>query len=1043
MQQTKKTTQNSLFLVLFICLNLQAQLDEAYFSKLRTEKVTSHNSVNWVQFGPGMAGYCEHFWIHPTDDNFMYQSPDMFDSYYTSDNGESWKTLKDTDGTGQLMKRVRDITFSHQDENFGYAIDTRGKLLKTTDKGMNWQLQSVDFGGRHSKLIVDPTDDNIWYVGAGTFWDVKDYHRSVNNIQGHVYQYAEYGHVYKSTDKGVTWSKKTSGLPSSLDVARIVINPNNNNHIVMIAKSGLYISTDQGENWTKQSNNGLPNNLPKDLTSYYNEDTNEFILYLVEQAVYKTSGSSISSTGGIYKSIDAGLTWTSITGDLALDLTKVTNYTTRDKYFKAVAFWLEEEKSYIQTEYPVYPTSILPNYNRIVVNPLNKNEIYIGNNVKHDKSFGPGDIWKTEDGGTTWFPCAKTGPYWSEQKNKDYWDNRGVSMEVNTKFAHLQPEINRKEETWGNRFLNINSKGHVFICLDQQILKSTNNGASWEQIDDTETTEGSNHWIGRGGSNLPGRFMLLETGITDRKLFCSGEHGLWESAPLVDYPDKTKVAVKQLEGQINKGGAHSTASVAVDPKNPDIIYTLQFRQAHRGYFRKSIDAGQTWTNISEPLVYPPTNTSGDNLFQYSLNVDYNNTDNIYFTSIANPIAEVSSSKQPEDFTDTGVHKSTDGGYTWTTENTGLPADASVRRLKMDPSNPEILYAALNIGRNGGNGGLYKSTDKASSWIKMDIPSDIKAVNNVFIDRNTAHIFISCGDEEGELNEGGVWVSKDNGTTWSKIFDMPYVWQTEVSPVNSNIILVNVPLQHENKGSYPINPGAYMSRDAGLTWYKINNNIGRPDHITDLKPDPIDEDVIWCAHFGQSWSKATVNTELFDESIDFIDFKEKINPSTSIPIQVDYNTVDQRLLVAVLNSPSGKWLGNAKKTVSSEKSSTTLNISLSEIPDLGENYKVSISIRPVGGTSPDSDIVKKEAFSTITDDELSIIKTENSSFLLYPNPTKNQIHIETRKTNISWNLYDIFGVLRLKGQGSTIDVSELPSHVYLVKIENETFKIQKE
>jgi len=33
---------------------------------------------------------------------------------------------------------------------------------------------------------------------------------------------------------------------------------------------------------------------------------------------------------------------------------------------------------------------------------LNKNEIYIGNNVKHDKSFGLGDIWKTEDRGTTW-----------------------------------------------------------------------------------------------------------------------------------------------------------------------------------------------------------------------------------------------------------------------------------------------------------------------------------------------------------------------------------------------------------------------------------------------------------------------------------------------------------------------------------------------------------------------------------------------------------------------------------------------------------------
>lgn len=1042
MQRTKKSIHNLLFLFFFIGFNIYAQLDEAYFEKLRTEKVNSHNSVNWVQFGPGMAGYCEHFWIHPTDDNFMYQSPDMFDSYYTADGGESWKTLKDSDDTGQLMKRVRDITFSHQDENFGYAIDTRGNLLKTTDKGKNWVLQPVDFGGRHSKMVVDPTNDNNWYIGSGTFWDVKDYHRSVNNIQGHVYQYAQYGHVYKSTDKGVTWTKITAGLPSTLDVAQIVIDPTNTDRIVLIAKSGLYLSDDQGINWTKSTNNGLPNNLPKDLTSYYNSVTEEFIMYLVEQPVYSPNGSTISSTGGIFKSTDAGSSWSSITGNLALDLTQVTNYTTRDKYFKAVAFWLEEEKSYIETEYPDYPTSILPNYNRIVVNPLNKNEIYIGNNVKHDKSFGPGDIWKTEDGGTTWFPCAKTGPYWSEQKNKNYWDNRGVSMDVNTKFAHLQPEIDRNQETWGNRFLSINSQGHVFICLDQQVLKSTNNGTSWEQIDDTETSEGSDHWVGRGASNLPGRFMLLETGVTDRKLFCSGEHGLWESAPLGDFPDETKVAVKQLEGQVNAGGAHSTATVAVDPKNPDIIYTLQFRQSHRGFFRKSSDAGQTWTNISEPLVYSASNLSGDNLFQYSLTIDYNDTDNIYFTSIANAIAEVSSSKQPEDFTDTGVHKSTDGGYTWTTENTGLPADASVRRLKMDPSNPDILYAALNIGRNGGNGGLYKSTDKASSWVKMDIPSDIKAVNNVFIDRNTAHIFISCGDEEGELNEGGVWVSKDNGTTWSKIFDMPYVWQTEVSPVNSNIILVNVPLQHENKGSYPINPGAYMSRDAGLTWYKINNNIGRPDHITDLKPDPVDENVIWCAHFGQSWSKATINTALFEESINFIDFKNEINPSTSIPIEVNYNTLEDRLLVAILNSPSGKWLGNAKKTVSAENASTTLNISLAETPELRENYKVSISIRPIGGTSPDSDIVNEEKLLTITDDELSVVKTEKPVIKIYPNPAKETLFIKGTHIDKNWKVYNMFGTLLLEGKGDTVDISSLSLNLYLIKVEEKTFKIQK-
>jgi len=231
----------------------------------------------------------------------------------------------------------------------------------------------------------------------------------------------------------------------------------------------------------------------------------------------------------------------------------------------------------------------------------------------------------------------------------------------------------------------------------------------------------------------------------------------------------------------------------------------------------------------------------------------------------------------------------------------------------------------------------------------------------------------------------------------------------------------------------------MSRDAGLSWYKINNNIGRPDHITDLKPDPLDETVIWCAHFGQSWSKATIKTALFEESIDF---KNKINPSTSIPIEVNYNTLEDRLLVAILNSPSGQWLGNAKKTVTAENASTTLNISLAETPELGENYKVTISTRPIGGTSPDSDIVKEEELLTITDDELSVHKTEKPIIKFYPNPAKETLFIKETRANKNWKVYNMFGTLLLEGKGDTVDISSLSLNLSLIKIEETIFKIQK-
>ncbi|PKQ64269.1 hypothetical protein BZG02_05465 [Labilibaculum filiforme] len=830
-----------------------AQLDEVYFKKLQTEKVTSSDEVEWTQFGPGMSGYCEEFWCHPTDENVMFMSPDMYNSYGSWDNGKSWQTIKDVDGNGKDMRRIQSITFSHQNAKFGLAIDVRGHLYRSWDKGRNWQRDaSKDFGGKHSELAVDPSNDNNWYMGGGDFWNVKANHRSKDNTLGYVYPYAAYGHIYKSTDKGHTWQKKTNGLPSTLDVGKIIVDPTNSNNILAATNSGVYRSTDQGENWTL-SGSGLPNNLPRDMDYYYNKKDNEFVLYVLEQTVFKPNGNSISSIGGVYKSTDHGASWTSITGNLAIDLTLVTSYTSRDKYYKSVAFWLGITKEQAKTKYPNYPNKALSVFNRIKVNPNNKDEIYLNHNVKHDMAFGPGDIWKTSNGGSKWIATARTGSYWIDNKDNNYWTNiRNNPTDMNTTFAHLHHHMTEREETWGNRFLEINSKGEVFACIEQQVMRSNNNGESWQQVDDNETKSGSKNWIGRGDSNLPGRYMLLETGIKERYLFCSGEHGLWESGYLDGYPDKMAIPVHQIEGQNNTNGATSIASVAVNPKNPDEIYILMFRQDHRGQLRKSTNGGKTWQNVSKPVNWS-ADESGDMMFQYSLLLDYKNPKNIYFCMPENAIAEVSSNNVPSAFKDFGVYRSLNGGSSFTIENTGLPANSSVRRIIMDPTTPTTLYAAVNESKTKVKGGLFKTTDQGNHWTKMTIPGEILSVNNVFIDRNTKNIFISCGRYEGTMGEGGVWKSTDKGKNWTKIFEMPYIWQTETSPVNSKIITVVAALPHENKGASIFNPGAYLSLDGGDSWKKINNNIGQPDEIPDFKPDPYTEGIYWCALKGSGWS----------------------------------------------------------------------------------------------------------------------------------------------------------------------------------------------
>ncbi|KAA1243493.1 T9SS type A sorting domain-containing protein [Aquimarina sp. RZ0] len=1003
----------TLFLLIYYSSN--AQLDTKYFDKLKASKVTSDNSLNWVQFGPGMSGYIEFFWCHPTDPNVMHMSPDMFNVYGSFDRGESWQTIKDYDGLGSDMGRTYDIEFSRQDPNLGFAIDELGGLFKTTNKGRSWVKTSFSLGKIHSEIAVDPSNDNNWYIGAGSFWDVKTNHRTAAKPEGILRRNSATGHIYKSTNKGSTWKKINKGLPNNLNVAKIIVDPRNSNNIILAGNTGVYRSIDKGETWVP-SKAGLPNNLPKDMTSYFDKTQNKFILYLVEQTKYIKQGNTTVSKGGIFKSTNSGKNWTSITGDLGLDLTKVTHWTTRSKYKRAVSHWLGIPKSQVGK----FPSKTLQTFHRIRVNPKNPKEIYISHNTKHDFSFGPAEIWKTENGGTTWFPTARYGKYWKTNQDKNYWTSRNKPVGMNTSFAHLQHEMETAAGYSGCRALDINSEGEVFTSIEQQVLKSKDGGKTWKQIDDIETASGSKNWIGKGDSNLPGRYMLLETGVSGRKLFCSGEHGLWKSAPSGNNSNPNVQAVTQIEGQVNNPkAATSTAFVAVHPKNPDILYTLQFRQDNRDNFRRSTDGGRTWENISTPIDYPDTNLSNHRIFPYSILIDPEQPKIIYFCVIKKALQEVNGSVVAPGFNKFGVYKSIDGGFNWKIMNAGLPSGGSVRRLAMDPKNSNVIYAAMNQSGNV-RGGLYKTTNKAGSWKKVTIPSSIKSVNNIHINKATNHLYISCGSKSGKDTEGGIWRSKNNGASWEKIFDLPYVWQTETSPINPDIIIASAPRNTKRP-----NPGAYLSRNGGQTWIKVNKNLAHANAITDIRPDNMDENVFWCAGWGSGWYKGILKNGNTKETLKFNNFPSKIFPSKRIDVQVDYNVSQRRQISIVLNTPDGRYVTNTKQIVEAGSGSVITHLSLPSIPEIAKNYIITTSIRPVGGNFNSAVLRKKKTFDIVTE------SVENTATLspiqdayLQGNKRFNTdiLRIEANKRTV----YLMFDISSIKG---TITKAELRFTVY--------------
>ena len=62
----------------------------------------------------------------------------------------------------------------------------------------------------------------------------------------------------------------------------------------------------------------------------------------------------------------AGESWTSITGNLAIDLTQINQHLSTQQYFRAIGYWFGLSASEAQLAYPRKPSSTLTVFNRLV-----------------------------------------------------------------------------------------------------------------------------------------------------------------------------------------------------------------------------------------------------------------------------------------------------------------------------------------------------------------------------------------------------------------------------------------------------------------------------------------------------------------------------------------------------------------------------------------------------------------------------------------------------------------------------------------------------
>ncbi len=203
-------------------------------------------------------------------------------------------------------------------------------------------------------------------------------------------------------------------------------------------------------------------------------------------------------------------------------------------------------------------------------------------------------------------------------------------------------------------------------------------------------------------------------------------------------------------------------AVAVAKSDPNVLYVGTGESPIRGVTTshgdgvwKSTDAGKTWTH-----------TGLEQAGQIARIQIHPTNPDIAYIGVQGQIWGPSEQR--------GVFRTIDGGKTWE-QVLKVGPSTGASDLRMDPTNPRILYAGMwNHGRKpwfvhsgGTDGGIFKSSDGGDSWKKLEggLP---KMIGKIGVDVSASNPQRVYAIIEAEPEKGGLWRSDDGGETWELI-----------------------------------------------------------------------------------------------------------------------------------------------------------------------------------------------------------------------------------------------------------------------------------
>ncbi len=654
-----------------------------------------------------------------------------------------------------------------------YMAAVNGGVWKTTDAGRTWAAIFDDQPtGSIGSIAVAPSDPNVIYVGSG-----EGLHRpDLSTGDG----------VYKSTDAGRTWTHL--GLRDAQQIPRIDVDPRNADRVFVAAlghpygpnpERGIFRSLDGGRTFVKV--------LSKDEDTGGNDvdidPSNPDIVYATlweerqgpwENAVWA------GTNGGIFKSTDGGTTWKQLTNGLpaVVQANLAISPANPKRLYATLAYATEPGSSGNRGATGIFRSDDAgETWTRITTDTRPAGRIGGGDvPIPIPDPKNPDVVimvatvsWKTTDGGKTW-AAFKGAPGGEDYQNG--WinpDNPEIILLAADQGAVVSLNGGETWSSWYNQptaALYHVAADNAFpyrVCSGQQesgsacVASRGNYGAisdrDWLPVGvdeygyvapdplNADVVYGGRNvtrfdWrtgqvssVGPGGgrgvagaSALPGptrtvRTMPVVFSEVDKHALFFANNYLWKTVDGGTTWQRISPDLTRATWETPKSVGKYLGDPAAKPQQRGVIYAIapSYQDINRiwvgtddGLIQVTTDGGLTWKDVTPPAIGAWAKVSLIDAGRFSPLTAYAAVNTLRLDDL-----------RPH------IFRTHDGGKTWTEIVAGIPAGETVNAVREDPKRKGLLFA-------GTERAVYVSFDDGGRWLPLRLNMGATSVRDIMV-----------------------------------------------------------------------------------------------------------------------------------------------------------------------------------------------------------------------------------------------------------------------------------------------------------------------